>query len=81
MKNKIDRNEFNRMVTAILLKFMEFCDIKPELRNEKLKEFNNYIEEAKTLSVIEEINEKIKQNKNEQSIQQRQNDETSVEQV
>jgi hypothetical protein len=39
----INEDEFNRMVTAILLKYMEFNDVPPSERMERLTKFNNYL--------------------------------------
>lgn len=62
MRKTIKQEEFNRMVTVILLQFMEFTEIPPTERQQKLEKFNQF------------LNDKQNQLKNEESLQLGQND-------
>jgi len=46
MKKKITADEFNRMATAILLKFMEWDQTLPHQRQKKLMDFNEWLNKS-----------------------------------
>lgn len=54
-RKTINQEEFNRMATSIILMFMEFTDIKPELRQEKLKSFSEWLTKKQTTNNAESV--------------------------
>lgn len=44
-KKQVNEEQFNRMVTAILIRFMEFNEVPPSQRHDKLVKFNEFLKE------------------------------------